>query len=414
MTPDVIQVNHVSKMFTVHKAKSLKDHLVNIAKRDKRSSEYWALQDVNLSVKAGESLGVAGPNGSGKSTLLKAIGGIIAPNKGEIRTRGRLAALLELGAGFHPDLTGRENIFLNGSIMGLPESEIKRHLDDIIDFSGIPDFIDTQVKFYSSGMYVRLAFAVAVHSDPDILLVDEVLAVGDELFQRKCLEKIKEFQREGRSIILVSHSADQILNVCDRAVILNQGKLVKEGEVADAMAFLHQNYRDQLISEDATPAEKISSSPSAPDISAATSSANMWIKNIHILGDAEEVLSGFSTMTSGGNLVAQINVVTDAPITGYYVQMIFSNMQGEKVCTIDSSQADIRFPQINGRWRFLVTIPHFQLGAGDYSVGVVLRTLDGRILEERKKAVMLSIQPQRKSVTGYVNAQFDIAMEEWD
>lgn len=414
MTPDVIQVNHVSKMFTVHRDKSLKDHLINSVKRDKHSSEYWALRDVSLSVKAGESLGLAGPNGSGKSTLLKTIGGILAPNKGEIRTRGRLAALLELGAGFHPDLTGRENIFLNGSIMGLPETEIKRHLDDIIDFSGIPDFIDTQVKFYSSGMYVRLAFAVAVHSDPDILLVDEVLAVGDELFQRKCLEKIKDFQREGRSIILVSHSADQIMNVCDRAVILNKGELVKEGEVSDAMAFLHQNYRDQLISEDKTPTEQTSDASSTPEITGSTSSANMWIKNIHILGDAEEILSGFSTMTSGGNLVAQINVVTDAPITGYYVQMIFSNMQGEEVCTIDSSQADIRFPEIEGRWRFILKIPHFQLGAGDYSVGVNLRTLDGRILEEREKAVMLSIQPQGKSVTGYVNAQFDIAMEEWD
>ena len=199
--PDVIQVDGVSKIFIVHKDKSLKERLVNAARSRTHAEEYWALKNVSFSVAAGESVGLVGANGSGKSTLLKVIGGILTPDAGQVRTRGRMAALLELGAGFHPDLTGMENIYLNASILGLSEAEIDAQLDSIIEFSGIRDFIHTQVKFYSSGMYVRLAFAVAVHSDPDILLVDEVLAVGDEPFQKKCMEKIRQFQREGRSII---------------------------------------------------------------------------------------------------------------------------------------------------------------------------------------------------------------------
>jgi len=215
--PEVIRIDGVSKKFTVHKDKSLKERVVNSGRSRLHAEEYWALQDVSFSIDAGESIGLAGANGSGKSTLLKIIGGILTPDRGKVHIRGRIAALLELGAGFHPDLTGRENVYLNGSVLGLSEREIDRQFDSIVDFSGIGDFLDTQVKFYSSGMYVRLAFAVAVHSDPDILLVDEVLAVGDEPFQRKCIDKIRDFQEEGRSIILVSHSAEQIVDACDRA-----------------------------------------------------------------------------------------------------------------------------------------------------------------------------------------------------
>lgn len=171
--PEVIRIDGVSKKFTVHKDKSLKERVVNSGRSRLHAEEYWALQDVSFSIDAGESIGLAGANGSGKSTLLKIIGGILTPDRGKVHIRGRIAALLELGAGFHPDLTGRENVYLNGSVLGLSEREIDRQFDSIVDFSGIGDFLDTQVKFYSSGMYVRLAFAVAVHSDPDILLVDE-------------------------------------------------------------------------------------------------------------------------------------------------------------------------------------------------------------------------------------------------
>ena len=184
-------MTRVSKRFTVRKDSSLKERVVTLGRAGRRHKhDFWALSDVDLDIHAGTTIGLIGHNGSGKSTLLKVLGGIIQPTTGEVQQRGRVAALLELGAGFHPDLTGRENVFLNASVLGLSREETEAQFDAILEFSGVADFIDTQVKFYSSGMYVRLAFAIAVHTDPDILLVDEVLAVGDERFQKKCLDKI--------------------------------------------------------------------------------------------------------------------------------------------------------------------------------------------------------------------------------
>lgn len=215
--------------------------MLNIGKRS--FDDFYALNDVSFDVEAGQTFGLMGHNGSGKSTLLKIIGGILQPSAGEIVTHGRIAALLELGAGMQPDLTGRENIFLNGSILGLSRKELEKRFDEIVAFSELEKFIDTQVRFYSSGMYVRLGFAVAVNVDPDILLVDEVLAVGDELFQRKCIERVKQFQREGRTIIVVTHSVDQIRKIADAAAVLNHGDLVYCGEPADAI----REFREKLF-----------------------------------------------------------------------------------------------------------------------------------------------------------------------
>ena len=200
------------------------------------------LDGLDLDLPRGAIHALVGPNGSGKSTLLKVIGGIIRPSSGQVLRRGRVAALLELGAGFHPDLTGRENVFLNAAILGLSRDETEAKFDEIVEFSEISEFIDSQVKFYSSGMYVRLAFAIAVHVDPDILLVDEVLAVGDEQFQKKCMDKIAEFQRDGRTIVFVSHSADQVESLCDRAVVLSHGKLVYDGDTGGAIEALRASF----------------------------------------------------------------------------------------------------------------------------------------------------------------------------
>jgi ABC-2 type transport system ATP-binding protein len=185
-------------------------------------------------------LGVIGRNGSGKSTLLKIIGGILAPTTGTASRRGRLAPLLELGAGFHPDLTGRENVYLNAAILGMSQRETRAVFDDIVAYSGIESFIDSPVKHYSSGMYVRLGFSVAVHTDPDLLLVDEVLAVGDEAFQRKCMNTIHEFQADGRTIVFVSHSADQVRELCDRVVVLEHGEQVFDGDAEGALAAMRR------------------------------------------------------------------------------------------------------------------------------------------------------------------------------
>jgi ABC-type polysaccharide/polyol phosphate transport system ATPase subunit len=248
--PELVRIESVTKEFIVRKDNSLKERVVHLGRRGRAHRQrYTAVDDVSLTIQAGTTVGLLGPNGSGKSTLLKLIGGIVSPSSGSILTRGRMAALLELGAGFHPDLSGRENVYLNASIMGMSRAETDARFAEILDFSGIGDFIDTQVKFYSSGMFVRLAFAVAVHSDPDILLVDEVLAVGDEAFQRKCMERIAQFRAEGRTIVLVSHSAAQVLELCDRGVVLSEGEMVFDGGPNDAVSALRDVLEGRRVGE---------------------------------------------------------------------------------------------------------------------------------------------------------------------
>lgn len=238
----IVRVRNIGKSFKVTHHNSLKERIVDFGRYRKTVENFHALDNVSFDLNVGETLGLVGHNGSGKSTLLKIIGGIIDPSAGEVLRRGRMAALLELGAGFHPDLTGRENIYLNAAILGLGKNETDKVFDEIVDFSGIENFIDTQVKFYSSGMYVRLAFSVAVHVDPDLLLVDEVLAVGDQPFQDKCMQRIRDFQAEGRTIILVTHSAGQVRDICSRTIVMDQGKLVFDGGTRDGLAELERIY----------------------------------------------------------------------------------------------------------------------------------------------------------------------------
>jgi ABC-2 type transport system ATP-binding protein len=244
---DAIAVNDVSKRFRLRHEKSLKERVLSFGRG--RAEPFWALRDVDFSVAQGGTLGLIGHNGSGKSTLLKCIAGILRPTSGSIATTGRVAALLELGAGFQPDLTGRENVFLNGAILGLSKREITRHFDDIVGFSELEQFVDTQVKHYSSGMFVRLGFAIAVNLDPDVLLVDEVLAVGDEAFQRRCLDRVREFQREGRTIVFVTHAVNQVREVCDRTIVLDHGHVVADDEPEAAIRV----FREHLYARTAPP-----------------------------------------------------------------------------------------------------------------------------------------------------------------
>jgi ABC-2 type transport system ATP-binding protein len=245
----IISVQDVSKRFVLHKDKSVKERIVNFRQSRRHRDDFWALKNVSLDIEPGQTVGLMGHNGSGKSTLLKAIGGIIDPTTGRVMRRGRMAALLELGAGFHPDLSGRENVFLNASILGLSRQQTEAVFDDIVEFSGIGQFIDTQVKFYSSGMYVRLAFAVAINSDPDLLLVDEVLAVGDEPFQKKCMDKIRQFQQEGRTIVVVSHSVEQVADLCDRIVVLKAGQMIHDGDVDSGVRALRGAFEEDRVAE---------------------------------------------------------------------------------------------------------------------------------------------------------------------
>jgi ABC-2 type transport system ATP-binding protein len=243
-----VDVKDVSKRFRLAHGKynSLKERLIHGGRTP--TEDFWALRNVSFQVREGETVGILGRNGSGKSTLLKCICGVLQPTEGEVVVRGKLAGLLELGAGFQPDLTGRENIYLNGSMLGMSKKDVDRVFDEIVDFSELEEFIDGPVKFYSSGMYVRLGFAVAVNVDPDILVIDEVLAVGDERFQRKCIDRVKHFQREGRTILLVTHSPDQVRAICDRAVVLSHGDVVNEGPPGEAVRI----FREGLLEEEGT------------------------------------------------------------------------------------------------------------------------------------------------------------------
>ena len=243
---EAIVVDGVSKSFRIstEPANSLKERLVRL--RRGNYEEFQALHGIDVTVEQGETLGILGHNGSGKSTLLKCIAGILTPTTGEVRVRGRLASLLELGAGFHPDLTGRENVYINAAFYGMGRKEIDQVLDDIVEFAELAQFIDEPVKHYSSGMYVRLGFAVAVNLDPDVLLVDEVLAVGDEAFQVKCLSRIKQFQAEGRTIVFVTHAAETARQICDRALVLDHGRLILDGEPGKAIRVFREHLHGQL------------------------------------------------------------------------------------------------------------------------------------------------------------------------
>ncbi len=230
----VIEFRNVSKRFSMHgdKNTSLRDRMAKVFFRGQRASgdAFWALRDVSFSMHRGETIGLIGQNGSGKSTTLKLITRILSPTHGKVIVNGRISALLELGSGFHPDLTGRENIYLNGSLLGQSQAQMQHKIDSIIDFSEIGEFIDTPVKHYSSGMYMRLAFAIAISVDPDILITDEILSVGDDAFQRKCIDHIYRFKKQKRTILFVSHSLGQVQNLCDRVLWFNNGTLMEDGE----------------------------------------------------------------------------------------------------------------------------------------------------------------------------------------
>lgn len=229
MTDNAVVIKNLSKKYKIGQPKNLTEFLPSLFFAPKQK-EFWALQNINLVIPKGERIGIIGPNGSGKSTLLKLLAGITAPTKGEITIKGKVASLLEIGAGFHPDLTGHENINLSGAILGMNSSEIKKKYEEIVNFSGVKKFLDTPVKHYSSGMFLRLAFSVAVHLDWDILLLDEILAVGDSEFQQKSLTKIEELMSSGKTVIFVSHDLNSVKRLCNRTVLFKNGKILKVGE----------------------------------------------------------------------------------------------------------------------------------------------------------------------------------------
>ena len=245
-----IVVDRVSKRFTMRYHRTIKQMSIALLRGQDISDTFLAVNDVSFTAKQGESIGLMGLNGSGKSTLLKVINGVMRPDSGKVLTRGRIAGLIATGAGFHPQLTGRENVFLNAAILGMTEKETNRKFDDIVEFADIGRFLDTPVGHYSSGMFARLGFAVAVHTDSDIFLVDEVLAVGDRPFKKKCIARMQEIKKEGRTLFYVSHAPGSVRKMCDRVLVLEKGSLVYDGPTDEGIKFLHYDDVEDDVNSD--------------------------------------------------------------------------------------------------------------------------------------------------------------------
>ena len=342
----LVRTENVSKQFVIHKDKSLKDRILYWSSRSQSRTEFLALNDVSLDIALGETVGLIGHNGSGKSTLLKVIGGIIEASTGAVYRRGRVAALLELGAGFHPDLSGRDNVYLNAAILGMSTAQTDAVFDEIVDFSGIGEFIDSQVKFYSSGMYVRLAFAVAVHSDPDLLLVDEVLAVGDEPFQLKCMNKIRQFQREGRTIVLVSHSAEQVADVCTRAVVLDGGHVVHDGDVGTGIRILRDGYERDRVEHEAATTDHLASA-------------------VDILGVTVTTLEGVALpagpLRRGSDLALTVHAELRRS-TGWVSGFSLQTPLGQGIYRLNTEGLGIDLPTVPGRYDIRFELPAVNFG----------------------------------------------------
>jgi ABC-2 type transport system ATP-binding protein len=355
MEAPVIEVEGVSKRFRRYRNRptSLKERFMQIRAS---SEEFYAVQDVSMSVPQGASVGLIGPNGSGKTTLLKMIAGILRPSEGTVTARGRIAALLALGAGFHPELTGRENVYLNGSILGMSRQQVDRALEEIVAFAELEEFIDTQVKFYSSGMYVRLGFSVAVHVDPAILLVDEVLAVGDEAFQRKCIEKVGEFQREGRTIILVTHNMDQVIAVCDRAVMLLRGKVHaagRPGEVIREYRLLHMRHDLAYMYDEG--------------------SKEIEIVNAEIFGANGSTPDAFGP---GDELTIQMDLKANAPIDDPVVAIAIHDQQNAYAFGTNTGWRGVHFGRFDGKQRVQFVLKTLPFLEGKFYVTLAVHSAD--------------------------------------
>jgi ABC-2 type transport system ATP-binding protein len=342
----VIEVSNISKQFKIHheRHKSLKERLLH--PKSGSTELFNALVDIDFKISDNETVGIVGHNGSGKSTLLKCICGVLQPTTGEIRLRGSLAALLELGAGFQHELSGRDNVYLYGAMLGFSRKMIDGIFDDIVAFSELEQFIDTQVKFYSSGMYVRLAFAVAVNVNPDILVVDEVLAVGDERFQAKCIDRIRRFQDEGRSILLVSHAADQVREVCDRALVLDGGHLIADGPVQESLRIFREHLLDDAIEHD-----------------------RAGVQSFVTIG-AITTPSGSFDVRSGAGMHFDVQITSEKSYSGNFVLEIFTR-GGLLVSRSDAQGSPVNLrPGTNSVGVDLAQIPLLD-GIYDVNVGIV-------------------------------------------
>ena len=349
--------------------------LIDGLKRQRRSTSetFWALKDVSFDVKAGEALGIIGSNGAGKSTLLKILNRITEPTRGAVDIYGRVGALLEVGTGFHPELTGRENIFLNGAILGMSRAEIRRKFDEIVAFAEVEQFLDTPVKRYSSGMYVRLAFAVAAHLDPEILLIDEVLAVGDAEFQKKCLEKMENVAtKEGRTVIFVSHDMDAICHLCSRCILLRHGEVAKIGNAADVVGAYLGGERDQSPEIDFAPIE---------------SEASFQFAGLY--NQKGQASASFSADEA---LLLKSSFAVGRQIDGLQLSFSVFNFKGDQIfySTISMAKPAISV-EAAGEYNIGAMIPGRLLLPGRYSITLALHTPKTKLYDRRTRALSFRV-----------------------
>jgi lipopolysaccharide transport system ATP-binding protein len=404
----VIQVDKLSKSYLIgHRAESSTETFREmLGRRTRRATrglrdiaagrqivggddieEFWAIKDVSFDVRRGEAMGVIGRNGAGKSTLLKVLSRVTEPTGGRVTIRGRVASLLEVGTGFHPELTGRENIFLNGAILGMSRSEIKSKFDEIVDFAEVGKFLDTPVKRYSSGMYVRLAFAVAAHLEPEILIVDEVLAVGDIAFQKKCLGKMRSVANEGRTVLFVSHNIPAVLELTQRAVMLEHGRVTVAGRTGDIVSAYLRNLHQ--------------ASDGANDLGAYRTNYRkegfVDIENVRVDG----LPPGAAVTPFGKGVIIEIDLLAHRPIEQGIVNINILNDQLEIIATVMSADAEYYYGLGPGRLRIQCDVGRLPLLPGDYllNVGVaetggglawdVLKTLPGFRIDGSENPVWL-------------------------
>jgi ABC-2 type transport system ATP-binding protein len=401
----VVKVTGASKRFVIRKEKSLKERLVNLGRSNQHKDDFWALKNIDLEIYSGSTVGLIGPNGSGKSTLLKLIGGILQPTSGTVEHRGRLAALLELGAGFHPDLTGRENVFLNASILGLSRKQTATFFDAIVAFSGIEPFIDTQVKFYSSGMYVRLAFAVSVHVDPDVLLVDEVLAVGDEPFQRKCMDRIRQFQHEGRTIVLVTHGLDAVADICDRAVVLEHGEIQVDGAPMDALRHLRADF-EVMRQDDIDHQREIDQlreiEQQGDDVVATVAAAR--VTGVTVTDSSGSLIT---TMSPGSDLIVNVDIAVDGRVENPVIGIGIDSALGQVVYGTNTKLMGLKLETMSGRSRHRFRLPAVSLGEGQYTIYAAIARDGGVELNRLLNGAALTVLTKGQGV-GFINVDTEL------
>jgi len=389
VTP-AVTVEALSKRFRLYHDRNQSLKAAVMRGRRARYEEFWALRDVSLEIAEGVTYGFIGTNGSGKSTLLKCLARILEPDEGSCRTRGKVSALLELGAGFHPELSGRENVYLNGSILGLSKAELDRRFDDIVEFAGLERFIDTPVKNYSSGMYVRLGFSVAINVDPDILLVDEVLAVGDEQFQRRCNERFADLRAEGRTIVVVSHSLGSIQAICDEVAWLDQGVLRSVGEAGEVVnEYLTEVHQERGTGEIHATAGR-------------WGSREIALEEIEVL-DADGVAA--TLIRTGQPLTFRFHWSAPEPVVRPVFTLAVHTLDGTAITNPNTHDAGPVPDELVGRGHIDLVVDPLPLLPGTYDLsGAITDDAALHVYDHRHRALRFDVEPgtPRESAGGLV------------